>query len=127
LHTLVFSWSICPSLKKVSRRTNGAVIKGIWIDGAPEEYMAYVIIQLIYVSWLLLSVPTTMNVKLLAASALLVQSGAVLVIYQLFCNCPMSSQPKYAVHQHAAKLFQQLWRHLKGNYDLNSALEKGDR
>jgi hypothetical protein len=29
-----------------------------------------------------------MNVTLLAASALLVQSGALLVFFQLFCNCP---------------------------------------
>ncbi len=27
----------------------------------------------------------------------------------------------------AAKLFQQHWRHLKGNYDLISAFEKADR
>jgi hypothetical protein len=39
----------------------------------------------------------------------------------------MLSQPKSAVHQQAAKLFQQLWRHLKGNYDLNSAFENADR
>jgi hypothetical protein len=58
-----------------------------------------------------------MNVKLLSASAFLVQSGALLVFYQLFCNCPILSQPKSAVHQVAAKLFQQHWRHLKGNYD----------
>jgi hypothetical protein len=68
-----------------------------------------------------------MFVKLLAASALLVQSGALLVFYQLFCNFPMLSQPQSALHQHAAKLFQQHWRHLKGNYDLNSASEKADR
>jgi hypothetical protein len=66
---------------------------------------------------------TEMNIKLLAASALLVQSGALLVIYQLFCNCPMFSQPKSAVYQQAAKIFQQHWRHLKGNYDLNSPLK----
>ncbi len=58
-----------------------------------------------------------MNVKLLANSALLNQSGALLVIYQHFGNCPMLSQPKSAVHQHAAKLFQQHRRHLKGNYE----------
>jgi len=39
----------------------------------------------------------------------------------------MLSQPMSAVHQQAAKLFQQHWRHLKGNYDLNSAFEKADR
>ncbi len=39
----------------------------------------------------------------------------------------MLSQPKSAVYQQAAKLFQQHWRHLKGNYDLNSAFEKADR
>ena len=43
-----------------------------------------------------------MNVKLLAASALIVYSGVLLVFYQLFCNCPMSSQPKSAVHKRAA-------------------------
>jgi hypothetical protein len=64
-----------------------------------------------------------MNLKLLAANALLVQSGALLVIYKLICNCPILSQPNSAVHQHAAKLFQQQCRHLKGNYDLNSALK----
>ncbi len=37
------------------------------------------------------------------------------------------SQPKTAVHQQAAKLFQDFWRHLKGNYDLNSAFENTDR
>jgi hypothetical protein len=39
----------------------------------------------------------------------------------------MLSEPKSAVHQQAAKLFQQHWQHLKGNYDLNSAFEKADR
>ena len=38
----------------------------------------------------------------------------------------MSSQPKSAVHQQAAKLFQQHCRHRTGNYDLNSAFEKAD-
>jgi hypothetical protein len=32
----------------------------------------------------------------------------------------MLSHPKSAVHQQAAKLFQQHWRHLKGKYDFNS-------
>jgi hypothetical protein len=40
------------------------------------------------------------------------------------CNCPMFSQPKSAMQQQAAKLFQQHWRHLKENY-LNSTFEKG--
>jgi hypothetical protein len=31
------------------------------------------------------------------------------------------------VHEEAAKLFQQHWRQLKGNYDLNAAFEKADR
>jgi hypothetical protein len=31
------------------------------------------------------------------------------------------------VHQQVAKLFQQHWRHLKGNYDLSFAFEKADR
>jgi hypothetical protein len=39
----------------------------------------------------------------------------------------MLSRPKSAVHQQAAKLFQQHWRHLKRNYDLNSAFEKAGR
>ncbi len=39
----------------------------------------------------------------------------------------MFSKAKSAVHQQAAKLFQQHWRHLKGNYDLNSAFENADR
>ncbi len=30
------------------------------------------------------------------------------------------------MHQQDAKLFQQQWRHLKGNYDLNSAIENAD-
>jgi hypothetical protein len=38
----------------------------------------------------------------------------------------MLSKLKSAVHQQAAKLFQQHWRHLKGSYDLNSAFEKAD-
>ncbi len=36
----------------------------------------------------------------------------------------MLSQTKSAVHKQTAKLFQQPWRHLKVNYDLNSAFEK---
>jgi hypothetical protein len=39
----------------------------------------------------------------------------------------MLSQPKSAVHQQAAKLFQQHWRHLKWHYDLKSAFKKADR
>ncbi len=39
----------------------------------------------------------------------------------------MLSEPKSAVHQQAAKLFQQQWQHLKGNYELNSTFEKADR
>jgi hypothetical protein len=31
------------------------------------------------------------------------------------------------VHQQAAKLFLQHWRHLKGNYELKSAFEKSDK
>ncbi len=38
----------------------------------------------------------------------------------------MLNQPKFAVHQQTTKLFQQHWRHLKGNYDLNSAFENAD-
>jgi hypothetical protein len=43
------------------------------------------------------------------------------------CNCPALSQLKSAVLQQAAKLFQQHWRHLKGNYELDSAFEKADK
>jgi hypothetical protein len=72
-----------------------------------------------------------MNEELLATSVLFVQSGALLVshkwFYKQFSNCPMLSQPKSAVHQQPAKLFQQHRRHLKGNYDLNSAFENADR
>jgi hypothetical protein len=39
----------------------------------------------------------------------------------------MVSQPKPAVHQQPAKLFQQHWRHLKGNYDLNSRFQNADK
>jgi hypothetical protein len=39
----------------------------------------------------------------------------------------MLSQPKSAVRQQDAKLFQQHWRHLKGNYDIKSAFEKTGR
>ncbi len=39
----------------------------------------------------------------------------------------MLRQPKSAVHQQATKLFQQHWRHLKDNYDLNSAFENSDK
>jgi hypothetical protein len=39
----------------------------------------------------------------------------------------MLSQLKSGVHQPAANLFQQHWRHLKGNYDLNSAFKKADK
>ncbi len=38
----------------------------------------------------------------------------------------MLSQPKSAVHQQPAKLFQQHLRHLNWNYDLNSAFENAD-
>ncbi len=39
----------------------------------------------------------------------------------------MLSQLKSVMHQQASKLFQQHWRHLKGNYDLNSAFGKAER
>jgi hypothetical protein len=39
----------------------------------------------------------------------------------------MLTQPKSAVLQQAAKLFQQHSRHLKRNYDLNSVFEKADK
>jgi hypothetical protein len=43
-----------------------------------------------------------MNVKLLADSALIVQSGVLVVFYQFFCNCPILSQPKSAVDKQVA-------------------------
>ncbi len=43
-----------------------------------------------------------MNVKLLAASAFIVQSGVFLAFYHLFCDCLMLSQPKSAVYKRAA-------------------------
>jgi hypothetical protein len=59
-----------------------------------------------------------MNEELLAASVLFVLSGALLVshngFYQLFCNCPLLSKPKSAVHQHAAKLFSNTGSTSKG-------------
>jgi hypothetical protein len=39
----------------------------------------------------------------------------------------MLSQPKSEVNKQTAKLFQQHWRRLKGNYDLNSAFKNADR
>jgi hypothetical protein len=68
-----------------------------------------------------------MNEELLAASALLVQSGALLVSHIGLINFSAIVQPKSEVHQQSAKLFQQHWRHPKENYDLNSAFEKADR
>jgi hypothetical protein len=69
-----------------------------------------------------------MNVELLAASALLVYWFKVAPYWSFiknFCNCPKLSQPKSSVQQQAAKVFQQHWRHLKGNYDLiNLPLKK---
>jgi hypothetical protein len=71
-----------------------------------------------------------LNEELLAASVLFVQSGALLLsnngYINFFCNCPMFSQPKSAVHQQPAMLFQQHWQHLKVNYDHNSAFENVD-
>jgi hypothetical protein len=72
-----------------------------------------------------------MNEELLAAIvSYLYLSGALLVSHNgfinFFCNCKMLSQPKSAVHQQTAKLFQQHRRHIKGNYDLNSAFENTD-
>ena len=57
-----------------------------------------------------------MTEELLAAIALLVQSGAL--YWSVIISAPA---------QEAAKLFQQQGQHLKGNYDLNSAFEKADR
>jgi hypothetical protein len=39
----------------------------------------------------------------------------------------MLSQLQSAVYRQAAKLFQQHWRQLKVNYDLNSAFENAGR
>jgi hypothetical protein len=62
-----------------------------------------------------------MNVKLLASSALIVQSGILLVVYQLFRNYPIISQLKSAVHKRAAS------GGTSKNCELNSAFEKADR
>jgi hypothetical protein len=51
-------------------------------------------------------------------------------LYHLLCNCLILSQPKSAIHQQAAKLFQQQlqqWKHLKGSNDLSSAFENASR
>jgi hypothetical protein len=61
-----------------------------------------------------------MNVKLLAACALLVQIGALLVNHNGFIIFFAIVQCYANASLQAAKLFQQHWRHLKGNYDLNS-------
>jgi hypothetical protein len=66
---------------------------------------------------------TTVNVKLLVASALIVQSGVFFVSYQLICNLS-NVQPTQVCS--AQKVIRH-WRHLKGNYELNSAFEKADR
>ncbi len=72
---------------------------------------------------------TMMNEELLAASAVLVQGGVRFANCYAACvwpavrNCPILRQPKSAVHKQVAKLFQQHWRHLKGNYELNFAFE----
>jgi hypothetical protein len=58
-----------------------------------------------------------MNEELLAASALLVQSAALLVSHNgfiSFLQLPNVKPTKSAVHQQDAKLFQQHWRHIKG-------------
>jgi hypothetical protein len=72
-----------------------------------------------------------MNEELLATRSHLFKVApywsVINVFYQQFSNCPMLSQPKSAVHQQPAKLFQQHRRHLKGNDDLNSAFENADR
>jgi hypothetical protein len=39
----------------------------------------------------------------------------------------MLCHPKSAEHKQAAKLFQQHWQHLKGNYDPKFAFENADR
>jgi hypothetical protein len=40
---------------------------------------------------------------------------------------PSNVKPSQVCTAPAAKFFQQHWRHLKGNYELNSAFEKADR
>jgi hypothetical protein len=71
-----------------------------------------------------------MNEELLATSVFFIQRGASFDqsywFTKFFGNCPMFSQPKSAVHQQPAKLFQQHWQPLKVNYDLNSAFENSD-
>jgi hypothetical protein len=46
------------------------------------------------------------------------------------CTCKLqlsNVKPTQVSTASAAKFFQQHWRHLKGNYELNSAIEKADR
>jgi hypothetical protein len=62
-----------------------------------------------------------MSVKLLASSALIVQSRILLVVYQLFRNCPIIRKLKSAVYKRAATGVT------SKNYELNSAYEKADR
>jgi hypothetical protein len=52
---------------------------------------------------------------------------SVIMVLSIFLLLSNVNQPKSAVHQQPAKLFQQHWRHLKGNYDLNSTFENADR
>jgi hypothetical protein len=66
-----------------------------------------------------------MNVKLLAASALFVKSGALLVFYRLFCSYPVLIKPtKVWVHKQVAKLFQQHCRHLNSAFEADRLLEQ---
>jgi hypothetical protein len=81
-----------------------------------------------------------MNVKLLAASALLVQNGALLVSHNCFINffamrdnlgvkkgnCPMSRQPKSAASR-PPSYFNSTGGTSKGIVNLNSVFENADR
>ncbi len=71
-----------------------------------------------------------MNEELHATSALLVQSGALLVSYNSFINFFAIVQCKANPSLQCTSRppgFQQHWRHLEGNYDLNSAFKNADR
>jgi hypothetical protein len=49
------------------------------------------------------------------------------MVLSTFLQLSKVKPTKSAVHQQPAKLFQQDWRHLKENYDFNSAFEKAER
>ncbi len=67
---------------------------------------------------------------MLAASALLVKSGTLLVshkFYQLFCNCTMLSQPSLQCTSGPPSYLNSTGGTSKEIVNLNSAFEKADR